>query len=495
MTSLKHPRSTVWIVSIGAGLTAAAGSVVTLVLPDIGREFSATPSQSAWLVTSFLLALMVMLPLAGRVADAHGYRWTYLCGFGLFGLSSVACAASHGVVDLSLSRAFQGIAAALVVAASPALVVQSAADGWRGRALGWMTAATYGGLAVGPVLGGLLVRWGGWRATFLACAVVSQIIVSFASRTACAEPSRETPAARPSFAGAAVAGFLLLPAVWLLACLGPRHATAAAVVGCTLVGLVCAGGLLRARIASGPTVGAQVARLCEPAMLSAMVAHSASAGSLLLISFGLRQGQHVSVMGTAIALACYAAGLAISSGLSGRASDSIDPRMLSTLGLVAMALGLLALLAFWPSSHLWLTAAGLFATGAGMGLFATANATVVVGEAPQGRRGSPSSWLSVSKNLGMCAGVSIAAAFLTAGAQSAEVGGWGQASDHALQRGFGAAAALALLAAGLSAVRSWDRPRTRPLSLWAGWGATQKAGGSADLEPPRAREVQFPLGG
>ncbi|HEX8126171.1 MAG TPA: MFS transporter [Allosphingosinicella sp.] len=162
----------------GAGLTLLAsilasslafvdGSVVNVALPAIGADLRAEAAGLQWIVNAYLLPLSALLLLGGAAGDKFGRRRLFLLGIALFALASALCALAPSLHLLLAGRALQGIASAMLMPNSLALLGAAFAGEARGRAIGsWAAAGAIAG-ALGPLLGGWLVETVGWRSIFL----------------------------------------------------------------------------------------------------------------------------------------------------------------------------------------------------------------------------------------------------------------------------------------------------------------------------------------
>ena len=152
---------------LASSLSFVDGSVVNVALPAIGADLRAQASGLQWIVNAYLLPLSALLLLGGAAGDKFGRRRLFLLGIALFALASALCALAPSLPLLLAGRALQGIASAMLMPNSLALLGAAFAGEARGRAIGtWAAAGAVAG-AVGPVLGGWLVESVGWRAIFL----------------------------------------------------------------------------------------------------------------------------------------------------------------------------------------------------------------------------------------------------------------------------------------------------------------------------------------
>ena len=136
-------------------------------MPAIGADLQAEASGLQWIVNAYLLPLSALLLLGGAAGDKFGRRRLFLLGIALFALASALCALAPSLPLLLAGRALQGIASAMLMPNSLALLGAAFAGEARGRAIGtWAAAGAIAG-ALGPLLGGWLVESVGWRAIFL----------------------------------------------------------------------------------------------------------------------------------------------------------------------------------------------------------------------------------------------------------------------------------------------------------------------------------------
>jgi EmrB/QacA subfamily drug resistance transporter len=143
-------------------------SIVNVALPDIHSSLGFTDTSLQWVVNAYTLTFAGFLMLAGRATDLLPRRQVFLIGVGLFALASLGCALADGQGVLVGARAIQGFGAAVISAASLAIVTGSFKEGAeRNRALGlWAAMGGVGGSA-GVLLGGALTQGFSWPAVFI----------------------------------------------------------------------------------------------------------------------------------------------------------------------------------------------------------------------------------------------------------------------------------------------------------------------------------------
>ena len=152
---------------LASGMAFMDGSVVTVALPAIRSGLGAGFAEGQWTANAYTLTLAAFTLLGGAAGDAFGLRRVFMLGIALFGLASAACGLAWSAESLIIARAIQGVGGALMVPGSLALIAAHYPQGVRGRAIGTWAAASSIAPAIGPVVGGLLVDHGSWRAIFL----------------------------------------------------------------------------------------------------------------------------------------------------------------------------------------------------------------------------------------------------------------------------------------------------------------------------------------
>ncbi|GAA2223536.1 MFS transporter [Herbiconiux moechotypicola] len=141
-------------------------TVINVALPAIGRELGGGLSTQQWVVDAYLLTLGSVILLAGSLSDVFGRKRVLLAGLVGFGATSLLCAFAPTIEVLILARALQGVAGALLVPSSLALILANFSGPAQGRAIGIWTAFTSVANIAGPVLGGVLVDQLSWRLVF-----------------------------------------------------------------------------------------------------------------------------------------------------------------------------------------------------------------------------------------------------------------------------------------------------------------------------------------
>jgi EmrB/QacA subfamily drug resistance transporter len=163
----KAKRLTLIACILGSGIVTLDGTVVNVALPTIQRALGGGLAAQQWVVNGYLLTLGSLILIGGSLGDLFGERRVFALGVSGFGVASLACAFAPSIGALVAARAVQGVAGALLVPSSLAVIVNTFAEGERGAAIGSWTA--WGAIAavLGPLAGGELLALASWRWIFL----------------------------------------------------------------------------------------------------------------------------------------------------------------------------------------------------------------------------------------------------------------------------------------------------------------------------------------
>ena len=179
------------------------GSIVNVALPAISRELGGGLALQQWVVDGYLLSLGALILVAGSLSDTFGRVRVLRIGLIWFGITSLACALAPGGVALVVARILQGMAAALLVPSSLALITSNFSGTAQGRAIGIWTGSTGIAGIAGPLLGGILVDAFSWRYIFAVNLI--PIAITLVVLMKVVEPVRTTPASRVDVRGAVLA--------------------------------------------------------------------------------------------------------------------------------------------------------------------------------------------------------------------------------------------------------------------------------------------------
>ena len=175
-------------------------SIINVALPAIQETLGATVAEMQWVASAYTVLLAALTLAGGAAGDRFGRRRAFQAGTAGLGAASIAASLAPDVGSLIAARAAQGLAAALLVPNSLALLSAAFPRAERGRAIGTWSAATALIGAVSPLVGGWFVDAGSWRVAF--AAVVPPVLVTLAiGARRVPDPSGDAPRARRRLGG------------------------------------------------------------------------------------------------------------------------------------------------------------------------------------------------------------------------------------------------------------------------------------------------------
>jgi EmrB/QacA subfamily drug resistance transporter len=194
-------------VAFGLFMIMLDNTVVNVALPSIERDLHVSISSLEWVVTAYALTFAALLITGGKLGDLFGRRRIFIVGIAIFTLSSLACGLAPSAGFLIGARAVQGVGAALMNPASLSIITATFPPRERGQAIGIWAGVSAMALAIGPLIGGLIVDNINWNWIFfinipvgVVGIVVSQLVIK-ESRDTSHEQSIDLPGLITSSAG------------------------------------------------------------------------------------------------------------------------------------------------------------------------------------------------------------------------------------------------------------------------------------------------------
>lgn len=371
------------IVLIGTFMVILDTTIVSVALVPIGNSLHA-PTGVEWIVTAYLLAVGVVQPITGWVADRVGRKAVFIGAMVLFAAGSLASAASPNLAVLIFFRVVQGLGGGAMVPVGMAIIIEAFPPNRRGTALGVWGVAAMAAPAIGPSLGGWLVTQLDWRWLFLINVPIGVVGTVLALKYLRNDGFHEE---RPfDWTGTALITCGLLA---LLLALSEGAAwgwgsqrTVGLLVGGTLLFVVFVWWVLTRtdhplvdmRMFSNPTFTLTIA------VISLLTL--SQYGRLFFVPLELESLRGLTPLHTGLLLTPTAVGAGITMPIGGRLADRIGARIPVTLGLIPVAAATWYLGTLTPhSSENWLMF-WLFVSGVGFGLAMMPNAVAGLNSIP-----------------------------------------------------------------------------------------------------------------
>ena len=445
-------RAVLVTVALGAILAPLNSTMIAVALPSIIGSFHSSVGTAGWLITSYLLALAVVQPVAGKLGDRLGRRPFILGGLAVFALASLGAALAPNLGALIAFRVIQAISGAVVFPNGVGLVREAVPEERRARAFGLVGGVLGLAAALGPPLGGLLIAWGGWRSIFYVNLPLVAATLAVAWR-AVPRHGGHRPKTRFDWAGSLLLGVVLAGSAGLV--IEGRR------VGSPLVGVLSGLALAATSVWFVRRELSHPDPVLQPRFFARRSFSAASAGValsnlgfytlLLATPILLSRNAHWSSLRIGLALTLLSAPTVALSPFGGRLADRLGRRIPSVAGCLLLTIALVPL-AIAPG----LSIAGLFAclalAGAGTGLSAAGMQTAAIEAVEARQAGVAAGLFSTCRYIGSFAGSIVLARLLDAGPGLT---------------GFRAVFTLALAGAALSllatlALHAWPATLVRP---------------------------------
>ena len=428
-------------------------NAVIVALHSIGEDLGFSRTGLQWVVSAYVLFFAGFLLLSGRVADLWGRRRTFVAGLALFTAASLLCGLSVSPGMLVVSRAFQGLGAAITAPAALSIITTIFAEGpERDRAVAAWTAVAAGGGAAGLVLGGLITDALGWEWIFFVNVPLGA--AGIALSYVLLPEGRDLTASRGLDllgAGTVTAGLVLL----VLGLTRSEEAGFGSPSTLATLGLAaaCLGAFVFVeRRVDDPLVPLGLFRLrgLVGAALVAFALTAATAPVSVLVTLYLQNtlGYSASFAG----LASLPLSLCVIAGsvLGGRISGRVGGRATMSLGLVAVVAAAFITAGITAEGGVAYVLAGSALSGLGLGCASVAATSRGTSAVEEGKRGLASGFMNTSAQVGTALG--LAALISVAAAHAAALSGGAEPGAEALVAGYRLAFLVAAGVASLGVV-------------------------------------------
>jgi EmrB/QacA subfamily drug resistance transporter len=432
-------------------------TIVNIALPSIQRDLHAQVSGLQWTVDAYTLVVASFLILAGSTGDRVGRRRTFQVGLATFTLGSLLCSLAPGLGWLVAFRAMQAIGGSMLNPVALSIIANTFTDDReRARALGIWGAVFGLSMALGPVLGGVLVATVGWRGIFW---VNIPVGIAAIVATALAVPESRAGHARRVDPVGQVLIIVMLASLTYAIIEGPRHGWSS--------GLIL--GLFGLSAAAAAGLGIYEPRRAEPlldlrffrsapftgAVVIAITAFSALAGFLFLNTLYLQDARHLSALHAGLYTLPMAAMTVLLAPLSGRITGQRGPRIPLLLAGVMTTAGALLMWGFTVATPVALLLLAYVVMGIGNGMVNPPISNTAVSGMPRSQAGVAAAVASTSRQVGGSLGVALTGSALASGLHGSLHTGF-VAASHAgwlIVAGSG----VLVLVAGLATSGRWAR--------------------------------------
>jgi len=389
-------------------------TVLNVALPTLVRDLGATTTNLQWIVDSYVIVFAGLLLVGGSLADRIGRKRVYLIGLTAFALGSTWAAFSGSVGALIAARASMGIGGAMMMPSTLAIITDMFRDGTqRQRAIGVWAGTTGLGVALGPIVGGLLLARFWWGSVFLINVPIA------VGGLACAIPlipeSKNSRALRPDLVGAllSIAGLGLV--LWALIEAPVRGWSSTLVIAAGLAGLaVLAVFVLWERASSHPmlNMGFFRSRRFSAAVSSVGLVMFGLFGALFVLTQFMQFSLGYSALQSGVRVLPAAGAIAVIAPLSTALVRRVGTKITVAGGLAIIAAGLWQVATASAATTYTDILPGLILLGIGAGLAIPATTESVMGSLPSGHTGVGSATNGAFLQTGGALGVAVIGSLL-----------------------------------------------------------------------------------
>jgi EmrB/QacA subfamily drug resistance transporter len=404
-----NPWLTLVAVALGVMMVGLDGTVVGVANPTIAADLDASLSGLQWVTNGYLLALAVLLILGGKLGDRFGRKRVFVIGIAGFALTSLGCALSPSIGVLILFRVLQGIAGALLMPNTLALIRSAFPPAELNRAVGIWGGSSALAVASGPIIGGLLVEHVSWESIFLLNLPLGVLAIVVALAWV-KESKDEEHSGSFDVPGVVLLSGGLFLVVWALIKAQEKGWGSAYVLLFALAGLVVLGlFVLREQRADDPLLPLDIfrERSVWAGTLLVVVGFFALFGVLFFIGLYLQNTHGYSPVETGVRMLPLTAVFVISAPLGGFLTERFGPRPPLILGMVALVVafvGLTRLEVDTSYNGLW---PYFLIIGLSFGLVIVSTTQAILGNVPVERGGVAGGLQSTAQQLGGVLGTAV----------------------------------------------------------------------------------------
>lgn len=393
-------------------LSHFSAGLVNIALTDISMEFDISLGMSQWVVTGYLLTVMISLPIMGKLSDQFGKKRIHNVGYLLFGVGVLFSFSANNIMFLLIARFIQGVGAAMLQAVNMVIITENVSVDKRVKAIGLVgTAAGLGGL-LGAPLGGVLIELFHWSYLFLiqlpVIALVSVLAVLFIPK------DKIFTKAKFDLGGALLFTSFLVSAIFLLNQVGEGILYKEQ----WIIGLIS--------LSSFVIFSFWTNKHCTPFITMALfkqkevclgaivitISYVACFATVVILPFLLRGVMHYSISMAGLVLMVYPLFLSVTGPFSGRLVQKYNLRNTIIIGITSMAVSIIGLSFTNTHSSLSYIVLLLALLGTSMGLLTSPNYNFIIGNVPKTFLGEIGGTIALLRNFGMVIGTAFGIAIV-----------------------------------------------------------------------------------
>jgi EmrB/QacA subfamily drug resistance transporter len=419
-TDTGHPRrwAILGVLVVSLLVVVLDNTVLNVALRTIAdpiRGIGASQSDLEWSINSYTLVFAGLLFTAGVLGDRYGRRLSLLIGLVLFGLASLASAYSQDPAQLIGARALMGIGAAAVMPATLSIISNVFDPRERGRAIGVWAGSVGLAVAIGPIVGGLLLEHFWWGSVFLINVPI--VIAGVVAVLAIVPESRDPRPGRIDLVGVLLSILGLVTLVYGVIDGGEHGFSRPLSWGSILVGLaVLAGFIAYERRITFPSL--DVTLFANPRFSASVAAVGlvffAAMGTFFFVAFYLQLVRGFTPLQAGLTTVPFAAAQLIFAPRSAAMVKKYGPKAVGVAGMALVAAGLTGLAFLGTDTPVWVVGVLFFVQGAGMANVIPPATEAIMSTLPREKAGVGSAVSNTVRQIGGALGVAVLGSVLAA---------------------------------------------------------------------------------
>ena len=393
------------IATLATFLTPFMGTSLIIALPTIANDLAVNAILLSWISTAYILTSAMFAVPFGKIADIYGMKKIFTYGIVVLTISTFLAAISPSAEFLVITRAVQGIASAMIFVTGLAIITSVFHPKERGKAIGINITAGYVGLVMGPVLGGFLTQYLGWRSIFyfiIPLCLIVLVLVLWKMKGEWGECYGEK---LDNW------GTLLYIIMLALVLIGFSTITETFGIVMVIIGIMgLIGFVLWELRVENPVLEVKLFfknRRFAFSNLATLISYISTFAVGFLLSLYLQyiKGYDPEIAG--LILVVQTVFMVFMSPVAGKLSDRFDPGKLASLGMTIIAIGLLILTFINDATSLYVIILALAIIGLGIGIFSAPNTNAIMGSVERKYFGVSSAILSTMRLLGQTFGMGL----------------------------------------------------------------------------------------
>jgi EmrB/QacA subfamily drug resistance transporter len=382
------------------------GASVNIALPSISADLGMNAVTMSWVAMSFLLSSAVFLVPLGKLADMYGRVRVFILGNIVVAVTSLLCALAVDSTMLIIFRILQGIGSAMMFGTNMAIITAVFPPSQRGKAIGINVTAVYLGLSAAPVLGGILTQTFGWQSIFF-ITIPFGLFVALAARLIIKTDWAESKSEKFDYKGSVI--YIVAMTAFMYGFSKLPDPLAFLLAGIGMAGLLL---FWRVEVRTPfPVFNMKHFfgnRLFALSNLAALINYATTFAVTFVLSLYLQYIKGLSPRDAGLVLIAQPIMMAIVASFSGKLSDKYQPRILSSLGMGIIAIGLVLLLPLKDNTSTTYLIMSLLLLGIGFGLFSSPNTNAVMSSVEKRFLGVASATVATMRMTGQMVSMGIA---------------------------------------------------------------------------------------